>query len=132
MPRRTHPRPRRKHSRAHTRHQRERYIARRWRQAKDRYGDQFLLSSRIAGGPGPVTVEDVRIRHLLRIVGHVLTMHPEEVRRLPWWVRRRHDFSPAAPLGEADGVAAGPREAGVDFVLRLVARRVSVPTVAPA
>jgi hypothetical protein len=29
--------------------------------------------------------------------GHVLTMHPEEVRRLPWWVRRRYDFWPAGP-----------------------------------
>jgi hypothetical protein len=95
MPRRTHPRPRRKHSRAHTRHQRERYIARRWRQAKDRYGDEFLLSSRLTGGPGPVTDEDVRIRHLLGVVGHVLTVHPEAVRLLPWWVRRRYDFWPA-------------------------------------
>jgi hypothetical protein len=95
VPRHTHPRPRRKHSRAHSRHQRDRYIARRWRQAKDRYGDEFMLSSRLTGGPGPVTDEDIRIRHLLRVVGHVLTMHPEDVQRLPWWVRRRYDFWPA-------------------------------------
>lgn len=37
MPRLTHPRRRRKHPRAHTRAQRDRYVARRWRQAKDRY-----------------------------------------------------------------------------------------------
>jgi hypothetical protein len=37
LPRHTHPRPRRTHSRAHVRFQRDRYIRRRWRQAKDRY-----------------------------------------------------------------------------------------------
>jgi hypothetical protein len=95
MPRRTHPRPRRKHSRAHVRHQRERYIARRWRQAKDLYGDEFWLGSRFDGGPGPATSEDVRIRHMLLLVGHVVTMHPEDVRELPRWVRRRLGFWPA-------------------------------------
>jgi hypothetical protein len=37
LPRRTHPRPRHRHSRAHIRYQRDRYVRRRWRQAKTRY-----------------------------------------------------------------------------------------------
>src|SRR4051812_31166961 len=38
MPRHTHPPAVRKHPRSATRYHRDRYIARRWRQAKDRYG----------------------------------------------------------------------------------------------
>ncbi len=38
MPRHTHPAVRSKHSRAHIREQRDRQAARRWKQAKDRYG----------------------------------------------------------------------------------------------
>jgi hypothetical protein len=37
VPRHTHPVPSARHSRAHIRYQRERWIERRWRQAKDRY-----------------------------------------------------------------------------------------------
>lgn len=83
MPRHTHPPRRVTHSRAHIRYQRDRYIERRWKQAKARHGTWDLVRGRFGLPVEPSDAVREYAEQTFQAPGPVLFVHPEQARAIP-------------------------------------------------